>query len=79
MEPKTRVESFNNAIRGFITSALTLVFCYLALIEKVSSEVFTSAFITVLVWWFASRDKDKATEAAARTNGASPSPTGPTP
>jgi len=55
-------ETLNGYVRPAVTIAFTAVFCYLAVIDKISSEVFVPTVTMVLVYWFKSRDEQKAGE-----------------
>lgn len=72
----TRVESFNTAIRGVVTLALTAVFVFIVLWQiKVPDSVFAAfmaTYNTVLVFWFMSREQKKDSNG----NGHAPAPGG---
>lgn len=53
--PPTRAEQFNSVVRGGITVALVLVFCYLAVVKVIDGQVFAQTVASVIAFWFASR------------------------
>lgn len=64
----TRVEQFNQAIRGAVTIALCLGFLYGFWAAKISGEVFTAVFSGVIGFWFATR-QSVATTSTTKPNG----------
>ena len=70
----TRVEAFNQLVRGFVVIALTLGLLYGFCITKVlSTETFVVISSVVYTWWFKSRDDERKEEKKA-ANGATPIP-----
>jgi hypothetical protein len=48
-------EQFNSMIRGGITIALVLVFCYLSILKIIDETVLSNMVATVVGFWFGSR------------------------
>ena len=65
MDPPSRLDIFNSAIRGSVTVALCLGFLYLACVTGViSGEVFTAVFSGIVGFWFGSRGATTTTSDA---------------
>jgi hypothetical protein len=58
------VERFNSGIRGAVTLALTLTFCYLAIRSAIDGNVFSNVVSTVLGFWFAAKAAERMMEKA---------------
>ena len=56
----TKVEQFNNLVRGSTTLILVLVFCYLSIREVIDGQVFAQTVASVIAFWFASRGQTVA-------------------
>ena len=53
-------------VKSIVTILLTLVFCYLAVIQVISGELFVSIFVTVIGFYFgtqSNKSKDNSTPA----------------
>ena len=58
----TRIEQFNQAVRGIVVIAFTAAICYGFVVSKVlSTETMVVLANTVFIWWFKSRDDEKRT------------------
>lgn len=60
-------ESLNDWVRPIITLSLTAVFCYGFLAEMITAEVFVPTAVSILTWWFKSRDEEKKTAQTIET------------
>ena len=70
----TRIEQFNQAIRGIVVLAFTGAICYGFVVSKViSTETVVVIASVVYTWWFKSRDDEKK-DAAAKAAAVSPTP-----
>lgn len=54
-------ESLNDWVRPIITLSLTAVFCYGFVVNMITAEVFVPTAVSILTWWFKSRDEEKKT------------------
>lgn len=54
-------ESLNDWVRPIITLSLTAVFCYGFLASMITADVFVPTAVSILTWWFKSRDEEKKT------------------
>jgi hypothetical protein len=52
-------ETIDSYVRPFVTVVLVAVYCYLAVIGKVSVEVFGGTVTMVVLFWFKSREDEK--------------------
>lgn len=56
MEPQSRIDKFNNLVRGLVTLGLAYGFIYGFVVSKVVSvDAYIGIFGAVVAWWFASR------------------------
>ena len=75
----SRIEQFNQLVRGIVVLLLVGGFIYGFVVSKVvNTESFAIVLGVAMTWWFSSRDKkqaDDATKSAAQPPGAPPTPT----
>jgi len=55
MDPTGRIEKLNQAVRGVVTLSLCLGFLWLAFVGRISGEVFTAVFTSIIGFWFGTR------------------------
>ena len=53
-------EVLNGYVRPFVTVLFSGVFCYGFLVKMIGADVFTGVATMVIIYWFKSRDEDKA-------------------
>ena len=71
----TRVEQFNQLVRGMVVLALTGGLIYGFVWSKVvSTETFTVIASFVFTWWFKSRDDEKKADVTAKAAAPPPAP-----
>ena len=52
-------ERFNSTVRGAVTLALVLTFCWMAIMEKVDPGIFANVLSSVVAFWFAAKQAEK--------------------
>ena len=74
----SRVEKFNQAIRGTVTLILVVCFCYLAIIKEIDAGLFATTVTMVVSFWFATRGGQPGTTVTTGGNGSTVTTTGDT-
>lgn len=52
-------ENLSDYVRPIITLSLTAVFCWGFVVGMITAEVFVPTAVSILTWWFKSRDEEK--------------------
>jgi hypothetical protein len=73
---QTFIEKFNQGVRAIVLLVLTGAFVWgFVMVNKVSGEVFTTIFASVLGYWFASREAKARYEQGPTTTTRTPDTT----